>query len=208
MERFGMARTTIREGLRILESDGLIEIRRGRKGGARVISPRLDRLAEDFAVHLQLEHVSLHDLDLARQLIEPPLAAQLARSRSAADLAALHAAIDEVAAAGDHEQFGAAALRVHETIIERAGNTTLAIFSRLLHTLLSDVYVEAAQLADAKMRQRAVRSYRKFYGLIEGRDAAGAEQNWRHTMTYTASGLPDEPLQTFTLRRSATDVLR
>ena len=39
--RFGLARGTVREALRLLESEGLITIRRGRSGGIEVREPDL-----------------------------------------------------------------------------------------------------------------------------------------------------------------------
>src|SRR6266545_2615432 len=47
---FGIARTTLREALRILESQGLLEIRRGRAGGPVVTMPQIGSLAEGLAV--------------------------------------------------------------------------------------------------------------------------------------------------------------
>src|SRR5690242_15403451 len=94
----GIARTTLREALRILESQGLLEIRRGRTGGPVVTMPKIDALAEGLAVTLQLQGTTAGDLDAARQLIEPSLAAQLARQHTPDDLAVLHAAVDRAAA--------------------------------------------------------------------------------------------------------------
>ena len=94
---FGIARTTLREALRILESQGLLEIRRGRTGGPVVTMPRIDSLAEGLAVTLQLQGTTVGDLDVARQLIEPRLAARLATSHTVEDVAALHAAVDRAA---------------------------------------------------------------------------------------------------------------
>ena len=169
---FGIARTTLREALRVLESQGLIEIRRGRTGGPVVTMPKIDSLAQGLAVTLQLQGTTAGDLDVARQLIEPRLAGQLALSRTDDDLAALQAAIDRAAvAAGDFDrvEFGAAAAAVHETIIERAGNTTLATISRLLHELVAQYYVQSAAMSDQDKMQRAVRSYRKLVRLIAAR---------------------------------------
>ena len=101
MEHFGIARTTLREGLRILESQGLIAIRRGRNGGPRVTSPPIERLAQGFALHLQLEHTTIGDLDEARQLIEPALAARLARRHTQDDLTALSKSIEVAEEAAD-----------------------------------------------------------------------------------------------------------
>ena len=86
---FGIARTTLREALRILESQGLVEIRRGRTGGPVVTMPKIDSLAEGLAVTLQLQGTTAGDLDVARQLIEPRLAARLAAKHTADDLDAL-----------------------------------------------------------------------------------------------------------------------
>lgn len=39
MSQFGISRPTLREALRILEAEGLVAIRRGARGGARVQAP-------------------------------------------------------------------------------------------------------------------------------------------------------------------------
>ena len=191
MARFGIARTTLREALRVLESQGLLEIRRGRTGGPVVTMPRIDSLAEGLAVTLQLRGTTAGDLDTARQLIEPRLAGRLAESHSDDDLVALHAAVDRAAtaaAASDRAAFGAAALGMHEAIIDLAGNTTLATISGLLHALVARYYVRSASRADAQQMQRAVRSYRKLVRLVAAGDAAAAEEHWRRQMTFTITG--------------------
>ena len=84
--------------------------------------------------------------------------------------------------------FGAAALRIHETLIERAGNTTLATISHLLHSLVAEYYLRSAAASDQEKMQRAVRSYRKLVRLIDAGDAAAAEDHWRKQMTFTIDG--------------------
>ena len=188
---FGIARTTLREALRILESQGLLEIRRGRTGGPVVTMPKIDSLAEGLAVTLQLQGTTAGDLDVARQLIEPRLAARLAEHHTAEDLVALQTAADRAARAADAADrvaFGAAAAGMHETLMERAGNTTLATFSRLLHALVAQYYVTSATLSDQDKMHRAVRSYRKLVKLIDAGDADDAEEHWRKQMTFTIEG--------------------
>ncbi len=189
--QFGIARTTLREALRILESQGLLEIRRGRTGGPVVTMPSIDSLAEGLAVTLQLQGTTAGDLDIARQLIEPRLAGRLARSHTADDVAALRIAADRAARAAetfDREAFGAGAVGMHETLIERAGNTTLATLSHLLHSLVAQYYLRSAARADNEKMHRAVRSYRKLIRLIEAGDASTAEEHWRRQMTFTIEG--------------------
>jgi DNA-binding FadR family transcriptional regulator len=198
---FGIARTTLREALRILESQGLVEIRRGRTGGPVVTMPKIDSLAEGLAVTLQLQGTTAGDLDVARQLIEPRLAGRLATAHTVDDVAALRAAADRAAFAAetsDRTAFGAAALGMHETLIERAGNTTLATISALLHSLVAQFYVRSAARSDDEKMQRAARSYRKLVRLIDAGDAPAAEEHWRKQMTFTIEGWHrNEPLDLF-----------
>jgi DNA-binding FadR family transcriptional regulator len=188
---YGIARTTLREALRILESQGLLEIRRGRTGGPVVTMPRIGALAEGLAVTLQLRGTTAGDLDAARQLLEPRLAGRLAESHTADDLDALREAVARAAAAAqasDRAAFGEAALGMHETIIARTGNTTLATISGLLHALVSRYYLRSAARSDDEQMHRAVRSYRKLVRLIEQGDAVTAEDHWRRQMTFTIEG--------------------
>ncbi|MGD9704900.1 MAG: FadR/GntR family transcriptional regulator [Acidimicrobiia bacterium] len=199
-ESFGIARTTLREALRILESQGLIHIRRGRGGGATVTMPDLDRLAEPLAVTLQLRRTTTGDLDAARLLIEPQLAAWLARRHTDDDLDALRDALDaaSVAAdAADQDAFGRAAAGFHATIIERGRNETLSVISKLLHELTIDRYTAGARQSDQAMMRRAVRSYRKLVDLIAAGDADQASAHWEKQMRWVTAGSSDQPLAVF-----------
>jgi DNA-binding FadR family transcriptional regulator len=189
-EQYGIARTTQRQALRILESQGLISIRRGRGGGATVTMPDLARLAEPLAVVLRLRRTTTTDLDAARLLIEPQLAGSLAERRTEEDLAALRAAIEvaEAAAeAGDRGRFGEAAAALHTLISERGGNETLSVISQVLHRLVLDRYTTGARRSDTPLMMRAVRSYRRLYTLIEERDAEGAATHWERQMRWTTT---------------------
>lgn len=199
-ESFGIARTTLREALRILESQGLIHIRRGRGGGATVTMPDLDRLAEPLAVILQLRRTTTGDLDQARMLIEPQLAAWLAEHHSEDDLAALRhvlAAATTAAEAVDHDAFGRAAADFHATIIERGGNETLSVISQLLHTLIIDRYTAAARRSDQALLRRAARSYRKLVSLIAAGDPQSAAAHWEKQMKWVSASATDELLDIY-----------
>ena len=111
-EQFGIARTTLREALRVLESQGLLTIRRGRGGGPEITHPSLEPAATALAVSLRLSGTTLGDLDEARRLIEPHLAGKLALSHTDYDLAKLQAVIEqgsEAAERKDIAKFGLAA---------------------------------------------------------------------------------------------------
>ncbi|MGH9135566.1 MAG: FadR/GntR family transcriptional regulator [Acidimicrobiales bacterium] len=189
-ESLGIARTTLREALRILESQGLIAIKRGRGGGATVTMPDVNRLAEPLAVMLQLRATRVIDLDEARFLIEPQLAAWLAKSHSEEDLAALRDVVADASRAADncdHDAFGDAAARLHATIIERSGNNTLSLISQLLHRLVVDRYISGARDSDQALMRRAVRSYWKLVALIADGEADQARDHWQKQMSWVST---------------------
>jgi GntR family transcriptional repressor for pyruvate dehydrogenase complex len=197
--QFGVARTTLREALRVLESQGLLAIKRGRGGGPMVTHPSVEPIAAALAVALQLRGTTLGDLDAARMLIEPQLAGELARRHTDADLAALDAAIElahEAAERNDGQAFGLAAANVHATLVERSGNITLAMLTTLLSDMLQAYYLLDMDRVEQASMRRAVRAYRKFARLIRARDAEGAVEYWQATMRYTANARsPDQPIR-------------
>lgn len=192
MEEFDLARTTLREALRILESEGIITVQRGRRGGPRVTRPPIEHLARGLALHLQMEGTTLDDVDAARQVIEPALAASMARSCTEEGLNALEQAIAGAAAAahaGDRPAFGRAAAAVHGTLYEHGGNTTLALIARTLHEVAEVYYRQAAEQASDEQLSRAVQSYRRLRRHIEDGEAGAAADHWREQLAFTASGL-------------------
>ena len=187
-EHFGIARTTLREALRVLESQGLIAIKRGRGGGPIVTHPNLEPVAMALAVSLQLKHTTLGDLDAARRMIEPQIAAQLARSHDDHDIAALRSAIDlasEAAESNDGPAFGLAAAHVHATLVERSGNRTLATISALLQNMVRAYYLVNMDRVEQSLMRRAVRGYERLLGYIVDGDEEAAAAHWEATMQYT-----------------------
>lgn len=75
----GFSRGTVREALRLLESEGLIEIRRGPRGGIRVGHPDLSQVSRSVALLLTLAQTSMRSFSEFRRLVEPAAAAAAAR---------------------------------------------------------------------------------------------------------------------------------
>jgi len=81
MEEFSINRPTLREAFRILESEGLITVRRGALGGARVHVPTAENAARYASLVLQHRGANLQDVLDARVIIEAPAAAMVAARR-------------------------------------------------------------------------------------------------------------------------------
>src|ERR1700758_867918 len=82
--RFGVSRIVARDALRTLEAQGIVEIKVGSGGGARIAQGNARLFAEALAVQLDLAGVSAAEIMDAQRAIEC-LAAELAAVNSTAD---------------------------------------------------------------------------------------------------------------------------
>ena len=88
MDEFAISRPTLREAFRILESEGLITVRRGARGGARVQIPTSEVAARYAGLVLQHRGTTLADVLDARVIVEAPAAGIVAGRRDRAKAAA------------------------------------------------------------------------------------------------------------------------
>ena len=90
-ERFGVSRIVARDALRTLEAQGVVEIKVGAGGGARIAQGNARVFAEALAVQLDLAGVSVGEIMDAQRAIESLTAELAAINGTAADHARLHA---------------------------------------------------------------------------------------------------------------------
>jgi DNA-binding FadR family transcriptional regulator len=86
--QFGVNRSTVREALRELESNGLVMRRPGSKRMS-VSRPQHEVIAEGVSRALAMHNVTFMEVWEALTIIEPPIAEAAARARSGEDLAAI-----------------------------------------------------------------------------------------------------------------------
>ncbi|WP_436791572.1 FadR/GntR family transcriptional regulator [Yinghuangia sp. YIM S10712] len=178
-----VSRDTLREALRILESQSLIEIRRGRGGGAVVRRPGLDSVGRYVALLLQVRHATLADLEEARLVIEPPAAAQfaLACDQERLDrLVALHDA--ERGAAGDALSFATAVAIFDQAVTELSGNLSVGVVAGVLRHIYAGQVYTAVGTADRSTAERFARrvviAHNGFLEAARRRDGALAAEAW------------------------------
>ena len=85
LQQFDVSRPTLRESLRILEAQGVVELRPGPRGGILVSKPGMDMLAHGLSVYLRLHDVPFIAVLQAREVIEPALAAAVAANATEED---------------------------------------------------------------------------------------------------------------------------
>lgn len=80
IEQYNFSRGTVREALRMLESDGIVRIRRGPRGGIEVASPDVHHVTRSLAVLLAFDGTPVSDLVKFRLIVEPAAAASAAQN--------------------------------------------------------------------------------------------------------------------------------
>ena len=185
MAEFEVSRPTLREAFRILESESLITVTRGSRGGARVHAPTINTVARYAGLYLQFRGTALEEIQATRALVEPPAARKLAQRKNVADCKRLRILIEEERAVeGDPEQFAEISTRFHELVMELAGGDTLALVVGMLHDII-EKHAETTldESLELKNTRKAIRSQEKLVRLIEAGDEDGAEAHWRRHVT-------------------------
>jgi len=195
MEQFGVSRPTLREAFRILETESLITVRRGARGGAQVTAPHLSVAARYVGLLLQVQGVTITDVYEARTELEPVCARLLAERRTEQDVADLRASVadlDDLVKNGGSplpkpEAWAELSRRFHELIMERSGNRTMAVQGGVLDDIIATHFrITVARGAgnpdSLRTFRRTVRSYTKLVDLVEAKDGPGAEAHWREHM--------------------------
>lgn len=85
--RYGVARATVREALRILEVNGLINVKVGPGGGPTVRAATPADFGRAISLFLQADGITLEELFRARRLVEPVLARDAALQQDPAWIA-------------------------------------------------------------------------------------------------------------------------
>jgi DNA-binding FadR family transcriptional regulator len=189
-QQFGVSRPILREAFRILESECLIEVRRGVAGGARVCLPDPRMVARYAALILQVQGTTLADVHAARAAIEPAAARIFAERHSDEALRALRACHeDELRTSNDVRARAEASARFHSTLVELSGNSTLALLIGMLSTIIDHHNaIFAARLSREWQGYRGayvhviVEGHARLLQLVERGQGEAAEKFWQRHM--------------------------
>lgn len=181
LSQFKVSRPTLRESLKLLESQGVLDRRPGPGGGILVGRPSIDLLAHSLSVFLRLHEVPFVTVIKAREVIEPALAYEAAVNGTEEDFAELERSIErmKVLDAQNDQQAFLEENRVFHSVIARAsGNKVLEVFWNAISILAAGEhhgirYSVGNQAHVAKAHQRILDACRR----RDGHAAAAAMES-------------------------------
>lgn len=181
------SKPTIREALRILETEGLIEVRRGGRAGAQVLEPSITYAARGVGVLLQHRGTSVADVWEARTILECDAVEILAASHRAADVRSLRSTLARIQSLlGQPKVFSVEALEFHEEVVKLSRNKTLHVLTQALHEIVAAEMLLAQQQGTVEEvttgHLRATRAQTKLIQLIADGDTTRAVDLWRRHM--------------------------
>src|SRR6187431_1628944 len=172
--RFGVSRIVARDALRTLEAQGVVDIKVGSGGGARIARGNARLFAEALAVQLDLAGVTAAEIMDAQRAIEC-LAAELAAINATPED---HARLRDLLAdaerkVGDVPAFTRSSHDFHLAIAEASHNRALVV---QLISLQHVSWPSRNPTLTPRVARRVLDVHKELAALIEMRDPAGARR--------------------------------
>ena len=169
--QFGVSRETLREGLRLLEVQGFLSIRRGPGGGPTLEPVNAGFMARSSSLYFHLAGATYEEVLQAWQLMEPPLAVRAAENPDRPLVRRLMAPSLDAETSPDRDVSGDESM--HAAIAVLSGNRVVHLLARTVGHLVTDQVMAAlpvpapfaeartwhAEVADAVVRGHKRRAY-------------------------------------------------
>ncbi len=188
-QEFAVSWTAAREALRILESEGLVSVQRGKRGGAIVRHPDADTAAYAVALALRSRRTPLRDIFEAQGHVEPLCAMLCARrpDRNETVVPELRAANAQARQVldGDESDFLSAMEGFHSTLATGCGSNSMALIGGMLESIALAMLTRQAEFIGVVSphvdRVNALDFHERLCDLIEvGADLQAAQVMSEH----------------------------
>lgn len=180
-QQFGVGPPALREAIHLLETDGLIKVRRGNVGGAVVQMPSAERTAHMIGMVLQTRAATPADVSGALLHLEPICAGMCAArtDRATEVVPYLRAEIDtQTAQFDDSARYVPNARRFHEVLVARCGNEPMILLIGSLELIWSahesSVWSDEGDPMSRKTMRAALRDHQRLLDAIRDGDSARA----------------------------------
>ncbi len=175
----GVSRSTIREALRVLESQNLIVTTRGASGGSWINHPNQDQIAGYLEtgfklMTLALDMPSVEALLEVRAIVEVPAAQLAAERRTDEHIEALVESMNNHKPSAENH---AVHRSFHNIIFEAANNTLLHTVSQPIFAVVDERF--SRDKAPQEMWEQVAKSHQDIFEAVRDRDAKAAGEGMR-----------------------------
>jgi GntR family transcriptional repressor for pyruvate dehydrogenase complex len=187
-QMFKVGRTTIQAALRMLESDHLIETRRGRGGGTFVVEPVRDRAShERLLLELRLSAAKIEDAVRFRRILEEGAVAEAARVADEDGIKALRALSAQMKQTLDARQFHHLDTEFHIRLAKATGIAHLRDAVEQIRVTLNQAIW--AQPGSTLWHERINAEHDKIIAAIAASDPVAAISAMSEHLSHTEAGV-------------------
>jgi GntR family transcriptional regulator, transcriptional repressor for pyruvate dehydrogenase complex len=141
LAQFDVGRASLREGLRLLETYGVLAIRTGQGGGPGVTDLSPEDLARTLSLYFRVTGATYGDIIEARMIIDPVVAKLAAERNDVAAQSGVRAALrrEALGESGPRTSYDdQAGADFHRAVTAASGNPVLIFFARSLRLLYAE----------------------------------------------------------------------
>ncbi len=184
--RFGVGRSTVREALRELASQNLVETTRGATGGTFVVVPRPEHLARSLAVGIELlagsRDLNVAELLEAREILEIPAVRLAATRATEAQKTAVQAYVGSRRAQEDTRRELHANWNFHTVVMQAANNPLLELMAEPIFHVLQTRFGQIS--ASSGFVRRVEEDHRRIAESLLTQDAEDAAAAMHEHLEY------------------------
>lgn len=181
-----VSRGSVREALRILQAEGLIETRPGRNGGPVVRKPSSESLERPLTAFVRGRSIRLQELVETRLSIETAVTRLAAENRTDDDLALLASLNEQLASAATHEERTERNAEWHVALGRASHNELLAAIMNAVSQAIYNV-TSADAYGVPGIREITVKSHEGIRKALEERNPDAAERRIRRHILGSAA---------------------
>lgn len=193
--QFGTSRATVREALRVLESNGIVRSRPGDPNGPEILPFSSRGLSKQLRRLAHAEELTLAQLLVSRMMLDAAANRLAAVLRTDEQLDSMQAAITRMAEAVDegYAAFSEADVAFHEAVAAASGNTLVQVSNEVVRdTVLSLISDRIAHSRNSKaLMRRSLEHHAQVLAAIRAGDGpAAARASAQSLYDYYAGYVP------------------
>jgi DNA-binding FadR family transcriptional regulator len=138
VQQFSVSRSSVREALRVLQSNGMVRSRAGDPAGAEVLPFSPATLQKSMTTLARVSELTLAELIQFRMLLDGSANLLAARLRTGEQLAEMDAAMEVMRAAAtrDYEEFSRADVAFHDAVARASGNRLVQVCNQVVRSVV------------------------------------------------------------------------